>query len=85
MVGCASAPTGPSIAVMPGAGKSFEQFNADDAVYRQYAANQNSSAVHGILKTGMYLQHEELLMSKAHRKTGNSCETLTCPIGNLDV
>jgi outer membrane lipoprotein SlyB len=27
---------------MPGSGKSFEQFNADDAVCRQYAGNQNS-------------------------------------------
>jgi len=34
--GCASAPTGPSVMVLPGLGKSFEQFNADDAVCRQW-------------------------------------------------
>ncbi|CAL62661.1 Conserved hypothetical protein [Herminiimonas arsenicoxydans] len=45
LAGCASAPTGPSIAVMPGAGKSFEQFNVDDIVCRQYAANQTGGAV----------------------------------------
>lgn len=45
LVACASAPTGPSVAVMPGDGKTFEQFNADDAVCRQYASNQNSGAV----------------------------------------
>src|SRR5215467_7499543 len=34
--GCASAPTGPSVMVLPGLGKSFEQFNEDDAVCRQW-------------------------------------------------
>jgi len=34
--GCASAPTGPSVMVLPGLGKSFDQFNADDAVCRQW-------------------------------------------------
>jgi hypothetical protein len=41
---CTTVPTGPSVAVMPGNGKSFEQFNADDAVCRQFAYNQNSGA-----------------------------------------
>ena len=41
---CTTVPTGPSVAVMPGSGKSFEQFNADDAVCRQFAYNQNSGA-----------------------------------------
>jgi len=45
LAACASAPTGPSVAVMPGDGKSFEQFNEDDLVCRQYASNQNSGAV----------------------------------------
>jgi hypothetical protein len=39
-VGCATIPTGPSVMVMPGAGKSFEQFQADDAVCRQWASQQ---------------------------------------------
>src|SRR5262249_58117759 len=30
LAGCASAPTGPSVMVLPGYGKSFEQFNTDD-------------------------------------------------------
>jgi len=41
LTACATAPTGPSVAVMPGSGKTFEQFNADDAVCRQYAASRN--------------------------------------------
>jgi outer membrane lipoprotein SlyB len=38
--GCATLPTGPSIRVMPGPGKTFEQFQADDAVCRQWAGQQ---------------------------------------------
>lgn len=36
--GCATLPNGPSVAVMPGVGKSFEQFVADDRTCRDYAA-----------------------------------------------
>ena len=38
--GCATVPTGPTVSVMPGSGKSFEQFQADDAVCRQWAGQQ---------------------------------------------
>ena len=43
--GCAVAPPpGPSVAAMPGQGKSFEAFQADDAACRQYAAQQTGIA-----------------------------------------
>ena len=38
--GCASAPTGPTMMVLPGPGKSLEQFQGDDATCRQWAAQQ---------------------------------------------
>lgn len=38
--GCATMPAGPSVMVMPPAGKSFEQFQAEDAICRQWAAQQ---------------------------------------------
>ena len=38
--GCATYPTGPSVMVMPAPGKPFEQFQADDGVCRQWAAQQ---------------------------------------------
>lgn len=38
--GCATIPTGPSVQVMPGPGKTFEQFQADDAMCRQWAGQQ---------------------------------------------
>jgi hypothetical protein len=38
--GCASLPTGPSVRVLPAPGKPFEQFQADDAICRQWAERQ---------------------------------------------
>jgi hypothetical protein len=38
--GCATLPTGPSVRVMPGQGKTFEQFQTDDSVCRQWAGQQ---------------------------------------------
>lgn len=40
LVGCATMPTGPSVMALPGSGKSFEQFQADDAVCKQWAGQQ---------------------------------------------
>ena len=37
---CTTLPTGPSVMVMPGTGKSFDQFRADDADCRQFALGQ---------------------------------------------
>ena len=44
LMGCATMPTGPSVAVMPGPGKPFEVFQADDAVCRQWAQQQIGGA-----------------------------------------
>ena len=41
--GCATAPLGPTVQVLPGRGKSFEAFQVDQSVCTQYAA----SAVQG--------------------------------------
>ncbi len=38
--GCATLPTGPSVMVLPAPGKPFEQFQAEDATCRQWAAQQ---------------------------------------------
>jgi hypothetical protein len=37
---CAVMPSGPSVMVLPGTGKSFDQFRADDGNCRQYAFGQ---------------------------------------------
>jgi hypothetical protein len=40
---CASVPTGPSVMVLPGSTKTFEQFQFDDAACRQWAAQQTGA------------------------------------------
>ena len=38
--GCASTPTGPSVMVLPGPGKTMDQFQADDGHCRQIATSE---------------------------------------------
>lgn len=40
LTACATVPSGPSVMVLPGTNKSFEQFQEDDSVCRQWAAGQ---------------------------------------------
>jgi hypothetical protein len=42
LAGCATVPTGPSMMVLPGGSKSFDQFRIDDMDCRQYASYQIS-------------------------------------------
>jgi len=37
---CSTAPSGPSVMVLPGSGKPLEQFQLDDAACRQWATQQ---------------------------------------------
>ncbi len=37
---CATIPTGPTVMVLPGQGKSFESFQADSGICRQWAAQE---------------------------------------------
>ena len=40
LASCATIPSGPSIMALPGSGKSFDEFRADDASCQQYATEQ---------------------------------------------
>jgi len=40
LTACATVPSGPSVMVLPGSGKSFDQFQSDNAVCRQFADQQ---------------------------------------------
>jgi hypothetical protein len=40
LAGCATAPTGPRVMVLPGTGMSFDAFRADEAACRYYAHEQ---------------------------------------------
>jgi hypothetical protein len=41
LCGCTTLPTGPSAMALPGSGRSFPQFQADDARCRDWAALQS--------------------------------------------
>src|SRR4029453_13327298 len=43
MTACATVPTGPSVMVLPGQGKNFDQFQTDDSVCRQWALQQTGT------------------------------------------
>ncbi len=40
---CVSLPTGPSVMVLPGSGRSFTQFHADDDMCRSWAGQQTGA------------------------------------------
>lgn len=40
LAGCVTTPDGPSVMVLPGTGKTFEQFQADDNLCRNFASYQ---------------------------------------------
>jgi hypothetical protein len=40
---CATTPTGPSVMVLPGSGKTFDQFRFDDNECRQFALSQSGA------------------------------------------
>jgi hypothetical protein len=44
LAGCVSMPSGPSVMALPGTGKSFDQFRADDMDCRQFASSQVGGA-----------------------------------------
>ena len=41
---CVTAPTGPTVLVLPGSGKSFDEFRIDDFTCRQFASQQAGDA-----------------------------------------
>jgi hypothetical protein len=45
--GCATIPVGPTVMVLPGPGKTIEQFQADDAACRPWASQQAGTAPEG--------------------------------------
>ena len=51
LTACAAIPTGPSVLVLPGMGKTFEQFRADDMQCKQYALYQIGGVTPGQVAT----------------------------------
>jgi uncharacterized protein YcfJ len=53
MSGCVSVPTGPSVIVLPGTAKAFDQFVADDGTCRQFAVQQTGPAQDAQVQSGV--------------------------------
>ena len=53
LTACVSAPTGPTIAIMPREGKPFEVFQQEDQVCRQFAVNAVKDTSDAALKEGV--------------------------------
>lgn len=47
LAACTTIPTGPSVLVLPGSGKNFDQFRFDDADCRQFAQSQIGTTAEG--------------------------------------
>jgi hypothetical protein len=52
LAACVSAPTGPTIAIMPREGKPFDVFQQEDQLCRQFAANAVQDTSNAALKEG---------------------------------
>ena len=53
LAACTSAPTGPTVAIMPREGKPFEVFQAEDQQCRQFAASAVKDTSDAALKEGV--------------------------------
>ncbi len=69
--GCATAPTGPSVLVLPGSGKTLEQFQGDDTFCRQWAAQEVTRTPAGETSGAMQWQYDmpyqQCMFAKGHR------------------
>jgi len=74
--GCASVPTGPDVTVLPGTGKTFDQFHADDAMCQQFAMAEATGTNPGSTGTGTStyamqrkydLSYIQCMYAKGHR------------------
>ena len=48
LAACSSMPSGPNVMVLPGNGKTLEQFHTDDMFCRQYAAMQTGTSTNDV-------------------------------------
>ncbi len=69
--GCVTAPTGPSVLVLPGPGKTIEQFQADDIFCRQWAAQEVTRTTagnpSGATQFAYDMPYQQCMFAKGHR------------------
>ena len=75
LTGCTTMPDGPSVMVLPGTGKSFDQFRADEQECRGYAQSQvgtgsgglaGSSGAHGAQRRYDFA-YQQCMYAKGHK------------------
>ena len=74
---CATAPRGPSVMVLPGAGKPLEQFQLDDGGCRQWAAQQAGTGGDSswLLQRRYDIAYQQCMYSRGHDIPGVSRTT----------
>jgi hypothetical protein len=71
---CASVPSGPSVMVLPGAGKPLDQFQLDDAACRQWATQQMGprSDSSWMMQRRYDIAYQQCMYSRGHDLPGVS-------------
>jgi hypothetical protein len=79
--GCAQVPTGPTVMVLPGRGKTAEQFQADDNVCRQLASQEVERTKGGqVPAQGRYdMAYMQCMHAKGHQLTQAPSRTTASP------
>lgn len=76
--GCATAPAGPSVNVLPGTGKPFDQFQADVSVCRDWAARQVKGAFMDAPSWEVQRRYDNAYMQCMYAK-GHQVPSLSAP------
>lgn len=66
LAACANLPTGPSVAVIPGAGKTNEQFDSENDECRRYAENQTRAATNRANGMSVEITADEAPQANGH-------------------
>ena len=77
--GCVTAPSGPSVLVLPGTGKPFEQFQVDVDVCRSWAAQQATGASSYVMQRRYDNAYVQCMYAKGHQVPGRAPATRAAP------
>jgi len=78
-VGCVTTPSGPSVLVLPGTGKPFEQFQVDVDVCRSWAARQATGASSYVMQQRYDNAYVQCMYAKGHQVPGRASATQAAP------
>jgi hypothetical protein len=77
--GCVTSPSGPSVLVLPGTGKPFEQFQVDVDVCRSWAAQQATGASSYVVQRRYDNAYVQCMYAKGHQVPGRRPATPAAP------